>query len=105
MTAREHLPNRRPHAVMEFEHAGIRYVAGIGRFADGRLAEIFLNTGKIGTSLDAVTRDSAIAASLALQFGCDPETLRHALTRDGNGSASGALGALLDKLTGTAPHD
>jgi hypothetical protein len=58
MTARQHLPNRRGHEVVAFEHGGIRYVAGIGRFGDGRLAEVFLNGAKCGTDLDtaATTR-------------------------------------------------
>jgi ribonucleoside-diphosphate reductase alpha chain len=42
--------------------------------------------------------DSAIAASLALQYGCPPETLRKALSRDARGNPSGPLAAALDKL-------
>jgi hypothetical protein len=49
------------------EHAGIRYVAGIGRFGDGRLAEVFLNGAKCGTDLDTAAKESAILASFALQ--------------------------------------
>ena len=41
---RRRLPNRREHELIEFEHAGIRYTAGAGRFEDGDLAEIFLHT-------------------------------------------------------------
>src|SRR2546427_5966628 len=33
---RDRLPQRRAHELLEFQHAGIAYVAGIGRFADGR---------------------------------------------------------------------
>jgi hypothetical protein len=32
MTHRERLPNRRQHELISFQHAGINYVAGIGRF-------------------------------------------------------------------------
>jgi hypothetical protein len=49
MTGRQRLPNRRGHELVDFEHGGIRYTAGIGRFEDGALAEIFLNTAKHGT--------------------------------------------------------
>src|SRR5262249_52420887 len=76
------LPNRREHELIDFEHGGIRCTAGIGRFKDGTLAEIFLNTGKQGTAV-------AVAASLLLQHGCSVDTLRRALTADG--SASGPL--------------
>ena len=40
---RDRLPNRRGHELLSFEHGGFRYTAGIGRFADGRLAELFLD--------------------------------------------------------------
>ena len=76
------LPNRREHELIDFEHGGIRCTAGIGRFKDGTLAEIFLNTGKQGTAV-------AVATSLLLQHGCSVDTLRRALTADG--SASGPL--------------
>ena len=63
--------------------------AGVGRFGDGRIAELFMNTAKHGTSLDVNARDAAVAASLLLQHGCPVETLRRALTSNGDGSASG----------------
>ena len=93
---REHLPNRRGHELLDFEHAGIRYTAGIGRFGDGRIAELFMNTAKHGTSLDVNARDAAVAASLLLQHGYPVETLRRALTSNGDGSASGPLARVLD---------
>src|SRR5436305_9251786 len=88
---RRKLPNRRGHELLDFEHSGIRYTAGIGRFEDGRPAEIFLNTRKHGTAIDVNARDAAVAASLLLQYGCPIDTLRHALTSNADGSASGPL--------------
>ena len=98
MTERQRLPNRREHELLDFEHAGIRYTAGIGRFEDGALGEIFLNAAKHGTAVDANARDAAVAASLLLQYGCPVDTLRSALTRNGDGSASGPLAHALDLL-------
>ena len=98
MTGRQRLPNRRGHELLDFEHGGIRYTAGIGRFSDGRLAEIFLMTAKHGTAIDTNARDAAVAASLLLQHGCAIETLRRALTRNADGSASGPLARVLDLL-------
>jgi hypothetical protein len=43
MTARERLPNRRVSESFTFEAGGLSYTATVSRFADGRLAEIFLN--------------------------------------------------------------
>jgi hypothetical protein len=86
------LPNRRPHLVIEFEHGGFAYTAGVGFFDDAgqQPAEIFLTTAKHG--------DAAIAASLLLQHGCPVETLRRALTRNSDGTASGPLAHTLDLL-------
>jgi hypothetical protein len=98
MTTRQRLPDRRAHELLDFEHGGIRYIAGVGRFADGGLAEIFLNTTKHGTALDVNVRDAAVAASLLLQHGCPVETLCQALTRNGDGSGSGPLARALDLL-------
>ena len=95
---RQHLPNRRGHELLTFDHEGVRYTAGVGRFADGGLAEIFLNTAKRGTALDVNARDAAVAVSLLLQHGCPVDTLRCALTRNGDGSASGPLAHALDLL-------
>jgi hypothetical protein len=96
--ARERLPNRREHEVLDFEHGGFRYIGGIGRFDDGRVAEVFLNVAKSGTAIENHAREAAITASLALQYGTPVNVIRHALTRNGDGSASGALGTLLDLL-------
>jgi hypothetical protein len=98
MRPRQRLPNRRGHELLDFEHGGIRYTVGVGRFEDGRLAEIFLNTTKHGTAVDTNARDAAVAASLLLQHGCPLETLRRALTRNADGSASGPLARALDLL-------
>ena len=95
---RQRLPNRRGHELLTFEHDGIKYTAGVGRFPDGGLAEIFLATAKHGSALDVIARDAAVAASLLLQHGCSVETLRQALTRNSDGSGSGPLARALDLL-------
>jgi hypothetical protein len=90
--------NRRGHELFDFEHGGIRYTAGVGRFEDGRLAEIFPNTPKHETAVDTNARDAAVVASLLLQHGCPLEILRCALTQNADGSASGPLAHALDLL-------
>jgi ribonucleoside-diphosphate reductase alpha chain len=100
MTAhmRERLPNRRLGETFELELHGLRYTVTISRFADGRLGEIFLQNHKPGSQSDTNARDAAVAASLALQFGCPLEVLRRALLRDAQGRPSTPLGAALDRL-------
>jgi len=103
MTEREKLPNRRAAESFNFEVGGFHYIATVGRFDDGRIAEVFLGNGKCGSTTDVAARDSAVVASLALQFGVPLESLRRALLRDGAGRPGGPLGALLDILAAEQP--
>jgi ribonucleoside-diphosphate reductase alpha chain len=98
MGPRERLPNRRLAETFEFEVAGLRYTCTVGRFADGRVAEVFLQNHKPSSQSDSNARDAAVAASLALQFGCPLETLQRALLRDADGQASTPLGAAIDRI-------
>ena len=95
---RERLPNRREAETFDVEADRLKYRATIGRYADGRLAEIFIDMSKVGSGADAAARDCAIATSLALQWGADPEVLRRAMCRDSRGQAVGPVGILLDQL-------
>jgi hypothetical protein len=96
---RERLPNRRLGETFELEIAGLHYTATIGRFPDGRVAEIFLSNHKSNSAADTNARDSAIVCSIALQCGADIEIIRKALCRDSRGNASGPLGAVLDCIS------
>jgi hypothetical protein len=93
--SRERLPDRRAGELFEFEHAGRKWTACIGRFADGRVAEVFLDTAK-GAAVGELAADAAIVASLALQSGCPLETLRHALA-DRQAGPLGTAIALIDE--------
>jgi hypothetical protein len=66
--------------------------------ADDRVLEVFLSNHKPSSQSDANARDSAIACSLALQHGCELDTLRKALLRDARGNASTPLGCALDHI-------
>ena len=97
MTAlRQRLPDRRAHWLYRFECDGQSYTGGIGRFDDGRIAEIFINGSKVGTAAETNAQDAAIVASLGLQHGCPIDTIRHALARSGTGA--GPLAALFSKV-------
>jgi ribonucleoside-diphosphate reductase alpha chain len=91
---RQRLPDRRSHQVLAVDHAGFRLTVGVGRFDDGRLGEIFIDTHKGGTAIDTILRDSAILASFALQAGIDAVTIRKAL------APRGPIAAVLDKIEG-----
>jgi len=101
MTARRRLPDRRLAETFELECAGLRYTCTIGRFHDGRVAEIFLSNHKSTSASDANARDAAIVASLALQHGVALEVIRRALLRDAQGRASTPLGVAIDAIAET----
>ena len=95
-TPREKLPDRRPCESFSFECNNLHYTASISRYADGRLAEIFLGNAKAGSHSDAAAKDSAVVCSIALQHGVPVETIRKALLRDARGNPSSPLGMALD---------
>jgi hypothetical protein len=96
--ARQRLLKAYERELIDFEHGGMVYTAGAGRFEKGDLAEIFLNTSNNGTAVYVNARDAAVAASFLLQHGCGVDSLCKALTRNSDGSASGPLARALDLL-------
>src|SRR5712675_2022887 len=93
------LPNRRPSEIIRFSHEGLAYVGSVSfDIVTGKPVEVFLDLdrGKVGTPVQSVARDSAVAASLALQHGASLALLRGALTRDDDGGPAGPLCRLLD---------
>jgi hypothetical protein len=94
--ARECLPNRRASTTFGFECGPHCYFATISHFPTGELAEIFLGSGRAGSDIDAAAKDSAVVASIALQFGVPVNVIRKALLRDSEGIASSPLGVALD---------
>jgi ribonucleoside-diphosphate reductase alpha chain len=102
--SRERLPNRRASTTFELELHGLRYAATVSSFSDGLVGEIFLQNRKPGSQSDSNVRDAAVAASLALQFGCPLHVLQRAVLRDSKGNASTPLGAALDVILGGPPR-
>ena len=102
---RERLRNRRLSETFTLELHGLHYVASFSRFDDGRVAEVFLQDHKPGSQSDSNARDAAVAASLALQFGCPLDVLRRALLRDAHGNASTPLGQALDRIAAEERDD
>jgi|1185.fasta_scaffold283975_2 hypothetical protein len=76
---RQRLPDRRRSIAFTFEFESHKYRATASHFDDGRWAEIFLDTDKAGTPLQLNAETAAILASLCLQHGVPPETIRHSV--------------------------
>src|SRR5262245_31681521 len=93
---RERLPNRRASELLEVQALRLPFTVSMSKYSDGRLAEIFITNHRAGSAAGILASDAAIAASLALQFGCPVDVLRKALSRDSAGRATSPLGIALD---------
>ena len=80
MSNREHLPNRRGNVSFNFVHESRQYHATATRYGDGRVAEIFLDVGKAGSTVQQHAEATAVLASIALQHGVAPQTIIHAVS-------------------------
>ena len=98
MIERRRLTDRRASMTFDIEVAGLRYKATISFFSDNSLGELFISNHKSGNASDVAARDAGILVSLCLQHGCSVETIARALSRNTDGSASGVIGAVLDKV-------
>jgi hypothetical protein len=98
MISRNVLPQRRLCETLDIWHGGQHFHVSIGRAPDGSLAEIFINGGKSGSDLEAVARDAAVTLSIALQYKVPLDPIRHAITRNADGSPSSIVGAVLERL-------
>jgi hypothetical protein len=100
MSARTQLPNRRPSENFDLELAGLKYKVTVSRFPDGSLGETFISNHRSGNASDVAARDAGILLSLLLQHGCPIETISRAVSRNTDTSASGLIGAVLDRIMG-----
>ena len=105
--ARNMLPQRRASFTMKVRFGGQdgAYHVTLGFYDDGRLGEVFISTNKIGSQAEALARDIAILMPLGLQHGCAMQTMRDALTREGNGAPSTIAGAVADNIDASVAYD
>lgn len=96
---RRRLPDRRRATTFDLWHQQKRYEITLGYYPDGSVGEVFVAGAKSGSDLDAMTRDAAILTSILLQYDMPLDVIRRALTREADGTASTAIGAILDELT------
>lgn len=97
MTNRRILPARRRAETFEVAAARNSTVT-VGYYDDGTIGELFINAGKSGEAIADLLRDAAVVTSLAWQYGCPINTIRHAITRDMHGAPSSMFGVVLDQL-------
>ncbi len=94
------LPQRRFCETTELRMPGKNdvFAVTVGRYYDGQIGEVFVSGAKAGSEVDAVARDGAVLLSIALQHGVPLDAFRMALTRNGDGSPSSIIGAVVDEL-------
>jgi hypothetical protein len=95
---RRRLPQRRAATAFDFRHADQPYRAHVGFFPEGTAAELFLDSSRPNSALDALAADSSILISLLLQYGASPAEIGHALRRGPDGSPASLIGAAVDQL-------
>lgn len=102
MTKRITLPQRRASETFEITHGGqnTAFAVTVGYYPgeERRVGEVFISGAKAGSEIDAVARDGAVLLSIALQHGVPLQTIRGALTREGNGKPSTIIGVVVDRL-------
>ena len=96
---RRTLPQRRASETFDLRFWNQNFTVTIGRYPDGTLGEVFIDSRKTGGDVEAIARDAAVLASLALQHGVGIEIIRHAVTRCGDGSPASILGAVVDCIS------
>jgi hypothetical protein len=101
--SRRDLPQRRAAAASILEHGGSRVRLHVGFYPDGTVAELFLDSAKPNSGLDAFAGDAAILVSLLLQYGASVAEIRHALRRNLNGAPASLIGAAVDQLQSLEP--
>jgi hypothetical protein len=101
MTDRRTLPPRRRAETFEVAFAGLdrAHTVTVGYYDDHSIGEVFINGGKSGEMVESIARDGAVLLSLALQYGADLANIKSAITRDGQGSPSSIIGAVVDRLS------
>ena len=99
------LPQRRRAETFEIAFGGLKssHIVTLGFYDDGALGEVFINGGKSSELVEAMARDGAVLLSLALQYGADLHNIKSAITRDGQGSPSSIIGAVVDRLSEETP--
>jgi hypothetical protein len=99
------LPQRRYSETFEIAFGGLNraHTITVGFYVEGSVGEVFVNGGKSGEAVEAIARDGAVLLSLALQYGCELDTARHAITRDSQGAPSSIIGAVIDRLSEEKP--
>jgi len=96
---RMRLPTHRESETFKYEFATFKWYATISRFPNGQIGEIFLATAKTGEMLRIQSTDSAILASLAMQYGCPLNVMLDAMSRNERGEVVSPIAMALETVS------
>ena len=95
MTSRQRPPDRRIGPLVTYKVDEMEYIAQAYESEPGRIAEMFINCGKEGSSANIVARECAVILSIALQYGTPLDAITKALPLLSNGKPAGPVGCAL----------
>lgn len=90
------LPNKRFGANIAIEADGVEGLCTINVRMSGVPAEIFLEIGQPGSTIDLIGRDAAVLLSLLLQYGVEASAIAASLARLDDGRPATIIGAAAD---------
>ena len=95
---RDHLPDRRRCEIQTVWNNNQKYMVTVGRYQDGRPAEVFIDSSRPCSESVTLADDAAIVASIAIQYNVPLAVLRSAISRNPDGSPATIFGKALDLL-------
>jgi len=100
------LPQRRKSQTFRTTHGGqnAEYVVTLGFYEDGVIGEVFVSGALSGSMMESLTRTGAVLISLCLQHHVPIETIRGAVMRDLDGTASDVIGHVVDIIAKNSRH-
>jgi hypothetical protein len=100
MVDRNPLPARRRGETFKLKFPGQRgtFHVTCGYYGDDSLGELFINSPKVATPMEAIVKASAVLVSIGLQHGAPIGVLADALPKNEDGSQSTVIGAALEEI-------
>jgi hypothetical protein len=95
---RRRLPNKRASEFVDIEALGFKFTASVSRYSTGDIGEVFIDPEKVGSTLNSLVHEIAVAFSFAVQHGANAADIQRALDRDSQDRPIGPLAVALDKL-------
>jgi hypothetical protein len=78
---RRRLPDRRESELVSFEALGLKFTASISRYPSDEIGELFIDPAKLGSTINTLVHDTAIAFSFAVRPGPVHRGRRRELSR------------------------